>query len=83
MQIESSDCPVTTPEPLAVSSALRPDIGVDSVSTTDAISCAESLTSVDGGTRALSVANPSRAVMVSAAGGRPAAATDRATLVFA
>ncbi|WP_166789509.1 MULTISPECIES: hypothetical protein [unclassified Cryobacterium] len=53
------------------------------MSTTDAISCAESLTSVDGGPRALSVANPSRAVMVRAAGGRPAAATDRATLVFA
>ncbi|WP_166790263.1 hypothetical protein [Cryobacterium sp. Hh11] len=53
------------------------------MSTTDAISCAESLTSVDGGTRALSVANPIRAVMVRAAGGRLAAAMDHATLVFA
>jgi hypothetical protein len=83
MQIESSDCPVTPPEPLAVSSALRPDRGVESVSTADVISCAESLTAVDGGTRVLSGANPSRAVMVPAAGGRLAAATDRAMLVFA
>ena len=53
------------------------------MSTADVTSCAESLTAVDGETRVLSVANPSRAVMVPAAGGRLAAATDRAMLVFA
>ncbi|WP_158253134.1 MULTISPECIES: hypothetical protein [unclassified Cryobacterium] len=53
------------------------------MSTTDALSRAESLASVDSGTRAMSVANASRAVLRRVAGGSRAAANDRATLVVA
>ena len=53
------------------------------MSTTDALSRTESLASVDSGTRGMSVANASRAVMLRVAGGSRGAVNDRAALEFA